>query len=198
MYKRQINVLGRNITAKISNFREQEWESFSINFVMVFSPNTFAGAPYPWLSTITFDETPEEGVESNILKQVTKQFPSVTPVQVKQVLERANGLINQISWAFRSASAVTIIAAILVLSGALAASHRHRLYDVVLLKTLGTTRMRVLMTFIIEYALLGFITAIFAVFAGSIASYLITNELMELDFKFDWGCLLYTSDAADD
>ncbi len=42
-----INVLGRNITAKIANFRTVEWESLSMNFVMVFSPNTFAGARMP-------------------------------------------------------------------------------------------------------------------------------------------------------
>src|SRR5690606_33741441 len=44
-----VNVLGRNITARIANFRNVEWESLSINFVMVFSPNTFAGAPHAWL-----------------------------------------------------------------------------------------------------------------------------------------------------
>ena len=41
-----VNVLGRNITARIANFRSVEWESLSINFVMVFSPNAFAGAPH--------------------------------------------------------------------------------------------------------------------------------------------------------
>jgi len=188
-----VNVLGRNVTAKIANFREQEWESFSINFVMVFSPNTFKGAPYPWLSTLTFEDEPSPDQEAEILKEVTKQFPSVTPVPVKQVLETATGLIGQITWGFRSASAVTIIAAILVLSGALAASHRHRLYDVVLLKTLGTTRLRVLTTFIIEYALLGFITALFAVLVGSLTSYLVTNRLMQMEFQFDWLIAIITA-----
>ena len=37
-----VNILGRNITAKIANIRRVDWESLSINFVMVFSPNTFA------------------------------------------------------------------------------------------------------------------------------------------------------------
>ncbi len=47
-----VNVLGREITARIANFRAVEWESMSINFVMVFSPNTFAGAPHAWLATL--------------------------------------------------------------------------------------------------------------------------------------------------
>ena len=47
-----VNVLGRNITARIANLRQVEWESMGINFVMVFSPNTFAGAPHAWLATL--------------------------------------------------------------------------------------------------------------------------------------------------
>ena len=48
-----VNVLGRDITARIANLRQVEWESMGINFVMVFSPNTFAGAPHSWLATLT-------------------------------------------------------------------------------------------------------------------------------------------------
>jgi putative ABC transport system permease protein len=48
-----VNVLGRNMTAKIANLRKVQWESLSINFVMVFSPNTFKGAPHAWLATLT-------------------------------------------------------------------------------------------------------------------------------------------------
>ena len=35
-----VNVLGRNVTARIANLREVKWESLSLNFVLVFSPNT--------------------------------------------------------------------------------------------------------------------------------------------------------------
>ena len=48
-----VNVLGRNVTARIANLREVKWESLSLNFVLVFSPNTLAGAPHNLLATIT-------------------------------------------------------------------------------------------------------------------------------------------------
>src|SRR6185369_13209986 len=40
----------------------------------------------------------------------------------------------------RRASALALVAAVLVLGGALAAGHRYRVYDAVVLKTLGATR----------------------------------------------------------
>jgi len=41
-----VNVLGRDITATISNMRTVDWQSLGINFVLVFSPNAFKGAPH--------------------------------------------------------------------------------------------------------------------------------------------------------
>ena len=49
-----VNVLGRNITARIANLRMVDWQSLGINFVLVFSPNTFAGAPHTDIATLTF------------------------------------------------------------------------------------------------------------------------------------------------
>ena len=46
-----LNVLGREVTATIYNLRKVNWRSFAINFVFVFSPHTFKGAPYTVLVT---------------------------------------------------------------------------------------------------------------------------------------------------
>ena len=40
-----VNVLGRDIPAKIANLRNIDWQGLGINFVLVFSPNAFKGAP---------------------------------------------------------------------------------------------------------------------------------------------------------
>ena len=58
----------------------------------------------------------------------------------------------------RGASLITLIAAALVLAGALAASHHNRVYDAVILKTLGATRGRLIAAYGLEYALLGLAT----------------------------------------
>jgi len=71
-----------------------------------------------------------------------------------------------------------------VLGGALAAGHRTRVYDAVILKTLGATRLRLLAAYTIEYLLLGAATALFGVLSGSLAGWLIVTELMHL--RFSW------------
>ena len=48
-----VNVLGRNIAAQVANLRSVDWQSLGINFVLVFSPGAFAGAPHTHIATLT-------------------------------------------------------------------------------------------------------------------------------------------------
>ena len=179
-----VNVLGRNITATIANMRLVDWESLGINFVMVFSPNTFAGAPHSNLATLTYPGGGTPSQEAATIRAVAESFPMVTAVRVKEALEAIGSIVANLVLAIRGASAVTLIAAALVLGGALAAGHRHRVYDAVILKTLGATRRHLISAYGIEYLLIGLATAFFAVIAGSLAAWLIVVQLMHLSFTW--------------
>jgi putative ABC transport system permease protein len=186
-----VNVLGRNITAHIANLRAVDWQSLSINFVMVFSPHAFDGAPHTRLATLTFPDggTPEQ--EGTIIRAVAETFPMVTAVRVKDALDAIGAIVTNLVLAIRGASAITLLAAALVLGGALAAGHRHRVYDAVILKTLGATRYRLLGAYAIEYVLLGTATAVFSILSGSVASWLIVTDLMHLGFTWlPWPALV--------
>jgi putative ABC transport system permease protein len=179
-----VNVLGRNITARIANLRGVDWQSLSINFVMVFSPDTFKGAPHTRLATLAFPGGATPGQEGALLGAVAQAFPMVTTVRVKEALQAIGAIVANLVLAIDGASAVTLIAAALVLGGALAAGHRHRVYDAVILKTLGATRARLIGAYTIEYMLLGVATALFGALSGSLAAWLIVDELMHL--RFSW------------
>jgi len=72
-----------------------------------------------------------------------------------------------------------------VLAGALAAGHRARLYDAVVLKTLGATRAKLLAAYSLEYGALGVATALFGLVAGSLAAFLIVTRMMNMPFGLD-------------
>jgi len=179
-----VNVLGRNITATIANMRAVDWETLGINFVMVFSPNSLRGAPHTHLATLTYPGGGSVTQEAAVIRAVAENFPMVTTVRVKDALEAVGSIISNLVLAIRGASAITLIAAALVLGGALAAGHRFRVYDAVILKTLGATRLRLLTAYCIEYLLIGGATALFGVIAGSLASWLIVAQLMHLPFTW--------------
>jgi putative ABC transport system permease protein len=191
-----VNVLGRNVSARIANLRTVDWQSLGINFVLVFSPATFRGAPHTDLATLTYPKGSTATEEVALLTALAQQFPAVTTVRVKEALDTIGALLGKLTLGIRAASLITILAAVLVLGGALAAGHRHRVYDAVVLKTLGATRARLIAAYALEYVLLGLATGVFGVAAGSIAASLIVTEVMHFGFTWLPGSALLSAVAA--
>lgn len=179
-----VNVLGRNLTARIANLREVKWESLTLNFVMVFSSNALKGAPHNLLATVSLpDDTPLE-TEANLGRAIGKAFPSVTVIRVKDALEAVNAILSKVMVAVRVAGGVTLIAGALVLAGALATAQRRRILEAVVLKVLGATRRRVLTSHVLEYLLLAVVAGLFAAVLGTFAAWIGVSEVMKIPFTF--------------
>ncbi len=179
-----VNVLGRNITARIANLRAVDWENLGINFVLVFSPGTFESAPHTDIATLTFADGGTPAEETAMVKALAEAFPTVTAVRVKDALDAVDTLIGNLVLALRGASSITLVAAALVLGGALAASQRFRIYDAVVLKTLGATRRQLTAAYALEYFLVGLATVVFGVAAGSLAAGVVVTRIMDFPFIF--------------
>ncbi len=190
-----VNVLGRNITASIANLRRVNWRSFAINFVLIYSPDTFRGAPHTFLVTAAFDKDVGAAGELVLLRKVAHDFPSVAALRVRDALETIEGLVAKLAVAIRAATGVALATSVLVLAGALAANRRARIYDAVVLKILGATRARLLIAFLLEYALLGATTVAFGLAAGAGAAYAIVTRIMQLDFALSWPAALAAAAA---
>ena len=192
----RVNVLGRNLDVTIANLRTVEWETLGINFVLVFSPNAVAGAPHMMLTTVAFSDDKRAEQEKALMRASADIFPEVTAVHVKEALDTFTSLLGKLLLAVRIASGITLVSAILVLAGALASSHRFRIYDAVVLKTLGATRQRLVGVYLLEFIILGSATALFAVIAGSIIAWVVVTQVMELEFFMAPGVALMAAIGA--
>jgi putative ABC transport system permease protein len=76
------------------------------------------------------------------------------------------------------------MAGILVLAGALGAGQRNRIRDAVILKTLGATRNRLLLSYCVEYGLVGLAAALFGLLAGTGAAFAVVVFAMKSGFVF--------------
>jgi putative ABC transport system permease protein len=179
-----VNVLGRNIEARAANTRALDWQSLGINFAMVFSPSALRSAPHTHLATLTYPGTTTVQEEAALLRAVADAFPSVTTVRVREAIDAVGGVVTNLVLAIRGASGLTLVVALLVLGGALAASHRHRVYDAVILRTVGATRRQLIAAYALEYFILGATTAIVAVIAGAAAAFFVITRVMNLPFAW--------------
>ena len=175
-----VNVLGRDIEAKIASLRRIEWTTLSINFVFVYSPGLLDKAPHTFLATVK--ATPE--AEDAIFKTVTDQFPNVTVVRIRDAIETAASVLGNIGLASRVIGFLSILAGVLVLAGAMLATQQRRVHEAVVMKVLGATRARIAGIFAWEFAALGLATALAALGVGTLGAYLVVRRLMGLDWTF--------------
>lgn len=176
-----VNILGREITAVITSFREVDFSNAGMGFVMSMTPNALAGAPHTWISTIYADEASEAA----ILRDLATTFPNITAIRVRDAIDRVGEVLRGIAAAVTFGAMATLLTGVIVLIGAAAAGVRSRTYEAAVLKTLGATRFAVLANFSWRAGILGLAAGLVAILAGGLAGWAVSRFIMETDFRFE-------------
>ncbi|MBT3991091.1 MAG: FtsX-like permease family protein [Rhodospirillaceae bacterium] len=175
-----LNILGREIEAKITSLRKIDWRSLRFDFAIIFAPGTLNNAPHSHIAAL---QAPKE-LEDKIEKTVSDRFNNISIIRVREALQAAATMLDGIGAAIRSTAAVTILGGSLVLAGAVAAGRRRRIYDAVVFKVLGATRRTILKAFLLEYGMLGIATSIIAALIGTLTAWGIVVFLMDMAWVF--------------
>lgn len=187
--KLTVNVLGRDIEAEVASIRQLDWSSMGINFVLVFSPGLLERAPHTFLATVKASPA----AELNLFRTVTQKFPNISVVRMKDVLTELNSIVLKLGAAVRGAAAITLVAGLIVLAGALAAEHRRRLKEGAILKALGATRRDIILAHVIEYGTVGLVGAALAFLLGWAAAWAMVTVMMNAQFYFAPGVAAATA-----
>ena len=145
------DVQGVSVDAEVASLRKVDWQSLGTNFFVIFSPGALDGAPATFVATARTPAAAEGAVQS----AVAAAFPNVTAIPVRDVLERVGAVLGDIAIAIRVMALFTVATGVVVMAGALTATRYQRLYESVVLRTLGATRGVVARAFAVEYACLG-------------------------------------------
>lgn len=176
-----VNVLGRDITAEITSFREVDFSTAGIGFILSMNPGALAGAPHSFISTVYA----EPSAEAAILREISNAFPNITAIRVKDAIDRVSGVLAGIAAAITYGALATLITGGIVLIGAAAAGVHARTYEAAILKTVGASRGTVLKSFAARSALLGAAAGLVAIFAGALAGWGVMRFVMEVDYIFE-------------
>ena len=177
-----INILGRDITGTVTSFREVSFEDAGMGFVVALNQSALAGAPHSWISTVYA----EEEAEAKILRDLATAYPNITAIRIRDAIDQAIILISGISAATRYGALATLVTGFLVLIGAAAAGERARTYEAAVLKTLGASRGRILLSFALRAAMLGFAAGAVALGAGILGGWAVSTYIMENDYTVIW------------
>lgn len=177
-----INVLGRDITGTITSFRDVDFSTGEMGFVLTMNPAALQGAPHTFISTVYADEN----AEAKILRDLATAYPNITAIRVRDAINRVADVLAGLAAATSYGAAATLITGFLVLIGAAAAGTKARTYEAAVLKTLGASRGRILRSFALRAALLGFAAGAVALAAGIAGGWAVSRFVMETDFNVIW------------
>ncbi|MEX0318788.1 MAG: ABC transporter permease [Ruegeria sp.] len=177
-----INILGRDITAEIASFREVDFSTAGIGFILSMNPSALAGAPHSFIATVYA----EEQAEAAILRDLASQFPNITAIRVRDAIDRVSGVLAGLAAAVSYGAGASLLTGFLVLIGAAAAGEAARSYEAAILKTLGAARRRILLSFALRAALLGAAAGIVALAAGILGGWAVATYVLETGFAVIW------------
>ncbi len=116
-------------------------------------------------------------------------YPTITIINVADVLERIESVVDQITFVVRLLSGFSILAGLTILASSIASTRFRRMQEAVVLKTLGATRMRIVRTFSVEFSVLGLLAgAVGVVFANLLTRVLLHR--LDVAFHIEWGATL--------
>jgi putative ABC transport system permease protein len=167
------DVQGVPIEAEVMNLRKVDWQSLTVNFFMILSPGALDGAPTVYLAT------------TRVQARVVAAFPNVTAIPLRGVLERVSEVLAQISFAVRFMALFSIAAGLVVMAGALAATRYQRLYESVILKTLGATRWAIARAFAVEYACLGAVAGLGGTGLAAVLAWIVLRFVLDTPWTLE-------------
>lgn len=185
-----IGILGVERTARVANLREVDWENLGFNFTLVFSRNALADAPHNLSATIDLPDSADDAARGALLRTLVRELPSSSVVEIGGLLVEGRKLLEQVALATLAAAAVTVLAGLAVLIGAIAAARAARTYDTVVLRVLGASRRQILMLQLAEYGMIAGLLALVALALGGVLAWIIITAVFSFDWLPDWGVVL--------
>ena len=173
------DVASEHFTATVTNFRHVEWDNFRVNFFVIASDGNIDQYPSTYITSFYLPSAQYE-----VLNELLKEFPNVTVIDVAAVLEQVRRIIDRVTQTIEYVFIFTLLAGLMVLYAAIHATLDERMREAAILRTLGATRIQVLMGLIVEFVFLGLLAGLVAALAANGVGSVLADKVFNLDYGF--------------
>ena len=181
-----LNILGEKATVVVTSFREINWQSFDINFVVILDRPPFEDVPYSLMGAAFMPPDDEDAVKL----AVARDFPNITPLSIGAVFDLAQRLLQNIALLLQAAAVFMLVGALPAVAAALMDGQRRRTRDAVALRLLGAPAGAIIAKGLTEFVAIAAAAAAPALIFGALAAKLTVENIFELDWEFNQGAPL--------
>jgi putative ABC transport system permease protein len=173
-------IAGTPISGRVSSLRKVDWDSMRVNFFVIAPSALLQAQPATYITSFHLPPGQEE-----TLNRLLRQFPNFTVIDVAAILRDVRAIMTRVSDAVTFVFLFTLLAGLVVLYAAVAATRDERLYEAAIMRTLGARSKQLAGAQLIEFATLGMISGVLAATGASVTAFLLTQHVLHLPFTFN-------------
>ena len=156
------DVLGREISARVTSVRKVQWDDTrSGGFMFLFRPGSFGGAPHSYVAFLQGPADPE--VRARLQRDAAERYPNVSVIDGLAVINTVRRVLGYVTLAISVVGAVALFSGALILIGSVAMTKFQRVHDAAVFRVLGGDTRTLATMLALEYGVLG-------VLAGAVGS----------------------------
>jgi len=182
------NIWNRNIRTRVACIERTESVRMSARFEFIFNAGQLDGLPAVYYGSARVRPADVAALQ----RTVYQRFPTVTVVNVADVMQIVEEVVERIAMVIRFISAFTILAGAVMVASSVAGTRFRRIREVVTLKTLGATRRRIAWIFSVEFLAMGSVAGLMGSLLAAAFSGLVLKRLLNIDFRPDLAAHLLT------
>ncbi len=173
------NVQGLVIKTTVGSIRKVDWGSMQVNFLVLFPAGVLENAPkFNVVSTYV----PTEEASAALQRDLVKDFPNVTILDLRQVFTIVEDILGKITWIINFMAFFSILTGLIVLIGSVRNSKYQRIKESVLLRTIGAHGKQILQISAYEYLFLGLLGSLTGILLSLVSAQLLATLLFQEPF----------------
>ncbi len=173
------------LLAQVQNIRSLRWDGMRPNFYIIFPLYILDDLPTTYITS--FYLAPHQ---KQLINEVAHQFPSVTVIELDRIIQRVEGIVDQVSLAVELVLALVIISGVLVLVASVQASMDVRYHENAVLRTMGASSRLILGSLLVEFAILGLLSGLLAALGAELVVYLVQTFVLLMEHQFHFSLWL--------
>ncbi|TAN47096.1 MAG: FtsX-like permease family protein [Methylococcaceae bacterium] len=171
------SIAGRPLQVTLTSLRALRWDTMTPNFYAIFAPGLLDGLPYSYLTSfyLPSEQRPQ-------LAGLSREFPSLTVLDVDQLLRRMQTVLQQVTLAVNGVLGIDLACGVVVLWASILLQLDARRQEDALLRVLGAERRLLRRARGFEFALLGGLAGGVAVLIAEATLWALYRQVLHIPF----------------
>ena len=181
-----LNILGETVTAIVSSFRDIEWQSFDVNFVILLSAPPFADLPHTYMGAAYIDSAAVAPMQL----AVSEQLPNILPIDIGAIFEAAKRLLTQSAALIQLTAILLLFCGLPMIFSTLIEHRRRRVQNAAVLRLMGANRGTIIKAGLVEFGGTALIALVPASLLGAFAGKMVIEKLFDLPWQTNYPTII--------